>query len=62
MSNILGETLHLGDLEKALRAGRIVKSADVNNDGRICECGKYTVFIVTVWETVAPPNFIFSFG
>ena len=40
VGRILGDTLKLGDVERALQAGRITHSADVNGDGKICDCGE----------------------
>lgn len=42
---ILGESLGLGDLEKALRAAKITLSADVSGDGRICECDLLSILL-----------------
>ncbi|KAL8612182.1 hypothetical protein ACOMHN_018471 [Nucella lapillus] len=45
VGRILGEALHLDSIERALRAGRITHSADVNGDGRICQCDLLSILL-----------------
>lgn len=45
VGKILGDALQLGEVERALRSGRITHSADVNNDGRICECDLLSILL-----------------
>nr|KAG5686038.1 hypothetical protein BaRGS_021600 [Batillaria attramentaria] len=45
VGSILGAALQLGDVDRALRAGQITHSADVNGDGRICECDLLSILL-----------------
>ncbi|XP_076436506.1 uncharacterized protein LOC143276013 [Babylonia areolata] len=45
VGKILGEALQLGNVERALRAGRITHSADINGDGRICQCDLLSILV-----------------
>ncbi|XP_076454687.1 uncharacterized protein LOC143289560 [Babylonia areolata] len=45
IGDILKDSLKMSDVERALQAGRITHSADINKDGKICECDLLTIFL-----------------